>query len=65
MVYLNRHVAVNLPNGIQLPNQALKLSISLFICFFFFFFFWGGGVGVRAGHVRSRRSLEHEFKRLV
>ena len=26
---------------------------------------WGRGVGVRVGHVRSRRSLEHEFKRLV
>ena len=24
-----------------------------------------GGVGMRVGHVRSRRSLEHEFKRLV
>ena len=38
--------------------------VNLFF-FFFFFFFWGGGVGVRVGHVRSRRSLEHEFKRLV
>ena len=25
----------------------------------------GGGSGVRVGHVRSRRSFEHEFKRLV
>ena len=31
----------------------------------FFFFGGGGGVGVRVGHVRSRRSLEHDFKRLV
>ena len=39
------------------------------VVFFFFFFLGGGGggggVGVRVGHVRSRRSLEHEFKRLV
>ena len=37
-------------------------------CFFVFVFFWGGGgggMGVRVGHVWSRRSLEHEFKRLV
>ena len=52
MVYLNRHVAVKLLNWIQLPNQA-------------FFFGGGGGMGVRVGHVRSRRSLEHEFKCLV
>ena len=37
----------------------------LFFFFFFFFFFGGGGRGARVGHVRSRRSLEHEFKRKV
>ena len=45
-----------------------KLVYLVFLFLFFFFFFGGGGgggVGVRVGHVRSRRSLEHEFKRLV
>ena len=45
----------------------------MFICFFFFggggcccfLGFLEGGVGVRVGHVRSRRLLEYEFKRLV
>ena len=32
---------------------------------FVFYIGGGGGVGVRVGHVRSRRSFEHEFKRLV
>ena len=61
MVYLNRHVAVNLPNWIQLAC----LSVVVFFFCFFLGGWGGGGVGVRVGHVRSRLSLEYEFKRLV
>ena len=75
MVYLNRHVAVQIyqigsnyrikPEHGQLACLSVVVVV-VFLFFFclFFFFFWGGG-GVRVGHVRSRRSLEHEFKRLV
>ena len=51
------------------PENGQLACLSCFLLLFFFVvFFWvvgGGGVGVRVGHVRSRRSLEHEFKRLV
>ena len=51
------------------PENGQLACLSVFFSVFFFsVFFWGGGeggVGVRVGHVRSRRSLEHEFKRLV
>ena len=55
------------PNYRIKPENGQLACLSVFFCLFvFFFFFWGGGgVGVRVGHVRSRRSLEHEFKRLV
>ena len=46
------------------PENGQLACLSCFFCFVFFFG-GGGGVGVRVGHVRSRRSLEHEFKRLV
>ena len=48
MVYLNRHVVVNLPNWIQLPNQPENGQLACLSVFFFvlyFFFFWGGGSG--------------------
>ena len=44
------------------PENGQLACLSVFF-FVFLLFFWVGGVGVRVGHVRSRRSLEHEFKR--
>ena len=53
-------------SSLKMVNQLVYLFFcSFFFVFLFFFFLGGGGVGVRVGHVRSRRSLEHEFKRLV
>ena len=46
------------------PENGQLACLSVFLCFFFFGG-GGGGVAVRVGHVRSRRSWEHEFKRLV
>ena len=51
------------PENGQLACLSVFFFCFCFFFFFFFFFFLGGGV--RVGHVRSRRSLEHEFKRLV
>ena len=56
MVYLNRHVAVNLfnyrikPENGQLACLSVFFFFLFFFCFFFLFcFFLGGGVGVRVG----------------
>ena len=47
MVYLNRHVAVNLPgsNYRIKPENGQLACLSGFFFFFFFFFFWGGSGG--------------------
>ena len=49
------------------PNYQIKPENGQLACLSVFYFFLGGGrgVGLRVGHVRSRRSLGHEFKRLV
>ena len=48
MVYLNRHVAVNLPNWIQLrikPENDQLACLSVVVVFFLLFFFGGGEWG--------------------
>ena len=47
-----------------ITESSLKMVNKLVYLFFFCCFFLGGSGG-EGWHVKSRRSLEHEFKRLV